>query len=336
MRTAIKMVLPVLGFAFLTGFDEGRVVIRVNDEPIPMSVLYQRVRSQSGENVDQAATQRAADSLIANHVITQEAKALGIPDVTEQEFRAAFPRSAMTLPNLSDRAFQEDWFAAAMRARLVQKMMPSLPISQKELLARFEELRPSLQQEQADIRWIVVANQEDADRVVARLKSGEDFGVVAKETTLIEHVTVEGARIPATVAADKIHPELSKVLFAPSSKAGMLLPPVKVEKNVPFYGPKGYYIVEIARMVRKGETTLDEWRPLIESTIRQEKAEKKVEALIPQRRKRAKIWIEKNLVSIVLDAREEEKKKIMEAVQVPADNLVHQAEPEPIAKEGAK
>ena len=336
MRTIVKTFLPVLAFVFLTGFDEGRVVIRVNDEPILMSVLYQRIRSQSGENVDKAATQRAVDSLIVNHIVTQEAKALGIPDITEQEFRAAFPPSAMTLPNLSDRAFQEDWIAAAMRARLVQKSMPSLPVSQKELLARFEEFRPSLQSEQADIRWIVVANQEDADRVVARLKAGEDFGVVAKETTLIENVTAEQARVAATVAADKIHPELSKVVFAPSSKAGMLLPPVKVEKNVPFYGPKGYYIVEIARMVRKGETTLEEWRPLIESTIRQEKAEKKVEAMLPQRRKQAKIWIEKNLASIVLDARAEEKKKIMEAVQVPAGNLVHQAEPEPIAKEGAK
>jgi hypothetical protein len=336
MRNILKIFLPVLAFVFLTGFDEGRVVIRVNDEPIPMSVLYQRVRSQSGENVDKAATQRAVDSLITNHIITQEAKAQGIPDITEEQFRAAFPRSAMTLPNLSDRAFQEDWFAAAMRAQLVQKIMPSLPVSQKELLARFEELRPSLQSEQADIRWIVVANQEDADRVAARLKAGEDFGVVAKETTLIENVTAEQARVPATVAADKIHPELSKVVFAPSSKAGMLLPPVKVEKNVPFYGPKGYYIVEIARMVRKGETTLEEWRPLIESTIRQEKAEKKVDALIPQRRKQAKIWIEKNLASIVLDAREEEKKKILGAVQAPGDHPVHQAESEPMAKEGAK
>jgi hypothetical protein len=159
--------------------------------------------------------------------------------------------------------------------------------------------------------------------------------VVAKETTLIKR-DGEQARVAATVAAENIHPELSKVIFALSSKAGMLLPPVKVEKNVPFYGPKGYYIVEIARMVRKGETTLDQWRPLIESTIRQEKAEKKVEALIPQRRKQAKIWIEKNLVSIVLDAREEEKKKIMGAVQAPGGNQVHQAGPEPIAKEGAK
>jgi foldase protein PrsA len=336
MRTVIKIFLPVLAFAFLTGFDEGRVVIRVNDEPITMGVLYQRIRSQSGENVDKAATQRAVDSLIANHIVTQEAKTLGIPDVTEQEFRAAFPRSAMMLPNLSDRAFQEDWVAAAMRARLVQKLMPSLPVPHKELLARFEELRPSLQAEQADVRWIVVANQEGADRVVARLKAGEDFGVVAKETTLIENVTVEQARVAATVAADKIHPELSKVVFAPSSKAGILLPPVKVEKNVPFYGPKGYYIVEIARMVRTGETTLEQWRPLIESTIRQEKAEKRVEALIPQRRKQAKIWVEKNLAAIVLDVREEEKKKILGAVQVPAGNQVHQAAPEPIAKDGTK
>ena len=67
MRTVLTIFLPVLAFVFLTGFDEGRVVIRVNDEPIPMSVLYQRVRSQSGENVDKAATQRAVDSLIANH-----------------------------------------------------------------------------------------------------------------------------------------------------------------------------------------------------------------------------------------------------------------------------
>jgi hypothetical protein len=336
MRTLIRTFLPVLAFVFLTGFDEGRVVIRVNDEPITMSVLYQRIRSQSGENVDKAATQRAVDSLIVNHILTQEAKALGIPDVTEQEFRAAFPKSAMTLPNLSDRAFQEDWVAAAMRARLVQKMMPSLPASQKELLARFEELQPSLQQEQADIRWIVVATKEDADRVVDRLTAGEDFGVVTKETTLIENVTVEQARVAATVVPGNIHPELSRVIFAPSSKAGMLLPPVKVEKNVPFYGPQGYYIVEIARMVRKGETTLEQWRPLIESTIRQEKAEKKIEALIPQRRKQAKIWVEKNLAAIVLDAREEEKKKIMEAVQAPGDHQVHQAEPEPFAKEGAK
>ena len=58
--------------------------------------------------------------------------------------------------------------------------------------------------------------------------------------------------------------------------------------------------------------------------------------MLPQRRKQAKIWIEKNLAAIVLDARTEEKKKIMEAVQAPAGNLIHQAEPEPMAKDGAK
>jgi hypothetical protein len=151
------MVLPVVAFTFLTGFDEGRVVIRVNDEPIPMSVLYQRIRSQSGENVDKAATQRAVDSLIANHIITQEAKAQGIPDITEEQFRAAFPRSAMTLPNLSDRAFQEDCCGRDARpAGPSHAVVAGLP----KRAARSIRECGRAPAEQADIRWIVVANQE--------------------------------------------------------------------------------------------------------------------------------------------------------------------------------
>jgi hypothetical protein len=294
------LILGGLALFLLAGFSQDRVVVRINGEKVVMGDLYQRIRSQLGENIDQAAIDRAVEAIITNRVIMQEARASGIPDVTEEEFRKAFSPSAMTLPNLADRAFQEDWVAAAMRARLVEKLMPTVPVSRKEIRTRFKELRLSLQPEQADVRWIVAENKEDADRVVARLKAGEDFGVVAKESTIIEKVSPEAARMAATVVPEKIHPELAEVIFAPTSKAGMLLPPVKVEKNVPFYGPKGYYIVEILWIVRREETTLEQWRPLVESTIRKEKAEKKVEAVLAKRRKQAKIWIEKDLFSLVI------------------------------------
>ncbi len=310
MRRFNILFLGLSGFLLLSGFSEDQIVIRVNDDQVVLKDLMQRIRSQSGEKADQAATDRAVESIIANRIVMQEAKRRDVPEVTEEMFRKAFPKSAMTLPNLADKAFQEDWVAAALQGGIVRTLMPTVPISRKELTHKFEELRSSFQPEMADIRWIVVEKPEEADRVMERLRAGEDFGKVAREVSI---ETVSGGKdgIVGTVRPDKIPAELSAVLFAPSTKAGTLLPPVKVEKNIPFYGPRGFYIAKVDKIVREGETTLEAWQPLVEHTIRKEKAEKKADEILAKRRKQAKIWIEKNLASIVAETRAEELKRLM-------------------------
>ncbi len=308
---SVAVLLGIAGFLLLAGFREDPVVVRVNDDQVILKDLMQRIRSQSGEKADQAATDRAVASIIENRIVMQEAKRRGVPEVTEEVFRKAFPKSAMVLPNLADKAFQEDWVAAALRGGIVRTLMPTVPVSRQELTHLFEELRSSFQPEMAEIRWIVVEKQEEADRVMERLRAGEDFGKVAKEVS-IETVSGGNDGVVGTVRPDKVPPELSEVLFAPSTKAGALLPPVRVEKNIPFYGPRGYYIAKVDKIVREGETTLEAWRPLVESMIRKEKAEKKADRILAQRRTEAWIWVEKDLAKIVAEARAEQVKKLME------------------------
>ncbi len=297
------ILLAVAGLSWAE-FDAEKVVARVNGEKVVLAELLQRVKSLSVENRTEEVTNQALERIISNRLVMQEAKTRGIPEVTEAEFRKAFPASAMTLPNLSDRAMQEDWVVGVLRERLVLKLTPEVRVKEAELKARFEDLKEGFQPEMADIRWIVVEGEGQAQKIMARLKAGEDFASLAKETS-IEKVSANAGGMVGTVRPDKIPEELSKEIFASSSKSRLLLPPIKVEKNIPFYGPPGYYIVEILKLTRQGETTLEKWRPVVEAMIRKEKATKLLDQTLAKRRRQAKIWIQKDLTAFLVSTESE-------------------------------
>jgi parvulin-like peptidyl-prolyl isomerase len=174
-------------------------------------------------------------------------------------------------------------------------------VSQREIEQRFEATRKDFQPEMAAIRWIVVASEEEGRKVIARLGQGEPFAELAK-TASIEPVSAKKGGAVGAVRPDKIPAELSVVVFAKDAKPGLITRPVEVVNAIPFYGPPGWYVVAIDEIVRQGETTLETWRPVIETKLRKEKAVSLLEERLATRRKKAKIWIERDLASLIVPA----------------------------------
>jgi parvulin-like peptidyl-prolyl isomerase len=305
-KWASAVVFVFMGLV-LIGFESDRVVARVNGEEIILADLLQRMRNtparQPSEDEQQhhkteAAINEALEKIINNRVLIQEAKTSGIAEVTEEEFHKTFTPSHMTLPNLSDRSFQEDWVVGVLRERMVEKLMPKVSVKEREIKKRFEELRFSFQPEVAVIRWIVVANEREAHRLIDQIQAGADFGHLAQKVS-IEEVSAKGGGMVGAVRPDKIPAELSEVIFAQSSQPGLIPQPIEVQNPIPFYGPAGWYIVKIDQIVRQGEASLDTWRPVVEHMIRKENASQLLEERLAKRRKQAKIWIEKDLTNLV-------------------------------------
>jgi parvulin-like peptidyl-prolyl isomerase len=313
MRRWILIGFYLSGFLFLAGLQEERVIAKVNGEKVYLPVLQERVISHSRAAANQEMAQhdrdklvdRALQEIISNRIVMQEAKARGIPEVTEEDFRRAFSHSAMTLPNLASRSFQEDWMVGLLRERLVEKLIHKVTLTQKELQEKFEEIRGSLQPEVAEIRWIIVTREEEARGLLARLEGGEDFADLARSIPSIDEifgmdkVYANRGGYVGLVRPHKIPQELSKEIFAPTAVPGLLKDPIEVKNPIPFYGPGGWYIVKIEQIIREGETSLEKWRPVVEAMVRKEKATKLLDETLAKRRKQVKLWIEKDLVSLV-------------------------------------
>lgn len=299
-------------FLFLAGFQEERVIAKVSGEKVYLPVLQERVMylSRAAANQELAGqdpaglVDQALQAIITNRIVMQEARVNRIPEVTEEEFRRAFSHSAMTLPNLASRSFQEDWVVGTLRERLVDKLMPKVALNKRELQAKFEEIRGSLQPEVAEIRWMIATEEEEARGLLARLQGGENFDDLARKSTIDEIYAKRGGYV-GMVRPDKIPQELSKEIFAPNAVPELIKEPIEVKNPIPFYGPGGWYIVKIEQIIREGETTFDKWRSTVNSMVRKEKAAKLLEDKLAKRRKQAKIWIEKDLVSLVVNPESE-------------------------------
>lgn len=292
----------------LLGFKSDRVVARVDGDTVSLGELRHRMDRLSEQKPvpdplkEAQAFADAAMAIIIDHrLLKQEAKANGISDVTEEDFHKAFSPSLMTMPNLSDRSTQEDWVADVLRERLIEKLMTKVKVSKREVEQRFEATRKDFQPEMAAISWIVVDSEEAGREVIARLGQGEPFTELAK-TVSIEPVSAKKGGAVGAVRPDKIPAELSVVVFAKDAKLGLIDRPIEVIKAIPFYGPPGWYVVGIDELVRQGETTLATWRPVVETMVRKEKAVKLLEENLAKRRKKAKIWIEKDLAGLVVPA----------------------------------
>lgn len=278
------------------GVDGDRVVAKVGGEKITLLEVLQRFDAKGHD------TQRAIDEIVASRLTVQEALASGIPDVTEADFQKSFSLQLMSLPNLSDPTLQADWRVGMLRERLLEKLAAGVTVTDEELKKKFDDVRGDLQPETAVIRWIILKTEGEARTIVDRLRHGAAFGDLAK-TASIEEVSAKAGGLVGAVRPDKIPGELAAVIFAPESKPGLVADPIVVKNAIPFYGPEGWYVVSIDRIVRQGEMSLEQGRPVAEYQVRKDKATALLERNLAKRRKQSGIWIDKNLPSLVKGAK---------------------------------
>ena len=264
-------------------------------EPTDMDAIYiqyyqqlvQQLQSQL-QNLDMAVL----DNLIGDELVRQEAKKEAIsvtPEEVQSEIEIAFgldrnpptptPTEVITdttvvtetaTPEPTATRMSEDQFQTAYdnQRDYIQKQFG---FTEQEFRALFEIqlLRDKLQavlgervpttEEQVHARHILVATEEEAQKVVARLQAGEDFAALAKELSTDDSNKDEGGDL-GWFGRGKMVTEFEEAAF--SLEVGKTSAPVKTEF--------GYHIIEVlekdanhpmdeATLSEKKSTALDDW-----------------------------------------------------------------------------
>jgi peptidyl-prolyl cis-trans isomerase C len=139
-----------------------------------------------------------------------------------------------------------------------------------------ETVKATPPEQEVRARHILVKTKEEADKVEARLKAGEDFAKVAKEVSQDPGSAQEGGEIGFFTKEQMVAP-FAKVAFA--QKVGEISAPVKTQY--------GWHVIQTEEKRTKPLPSLDQVRTQIADYLRRRAQQQAVENL----RKGAKIQI---------------------------------------------
>lgn len=151
-----------------------------------------------------------------------------------------------------------------IKAFLGEKIGTKLKVSEEELKKYYKEnIRKFSSPPKVKVRHILLRNQEEAEKVLSRLRGGEDFGQLAKDFSIDLPNALEGGSLGVIKKGEAV-PGLDKALF--SLKEGAFSDIVKTEY--------GYHILTVDKKITVKFRPFEEVKDQIRKTIlRQKEAE---------------------------------------------------------------
>lgn len=219
MHTGVAVVLAglLLPGAALAQSDSGaqpatpsKVVATVNGYEITASEVQLAADDILPQITEVPASLRfpfVVEYLIERHLLAQAAVKEGVTDTQEYKRRLAFYQA---------KALRDAFFAAKLKPTVTDEAVRA---SYDEQAAKVES------EERARARHILVASEEEAKDVAARLAKGEDFETLAKELSLDGSKEYGGDL--GYFTAEEMVPEFSKAAFG--LEVGEVSDPVKTE-----------------------------------------------------------------------------------------------------------
>ena len=223
----------------LVAFSGDETVASVGDTKITKDALYEKMAASTGP--------AALEALISNEVVNQEADKAGI-EVTQKELDAemavyeesyggtealeqALATSGMTLADLKE---EMDIYLK------VEKIVgPDIKISDEQIKTYFEENKDSFNQpSQVEASHILVATEEEADEVKAKLDDGSDFAEMA-------------------FGAGEMAPEFEEAAF--SMEVDEISEPVQTDY--------GFHIIQMTGKTAAVEANLEDSKEQIKETL---------------------------------------------------------------------
>lgn len=221
------------------------VVARVNGQAISKAQLLSEARGaflqlrqmgQAPAAVDEAFFRQVLDQLIAGTLIDEEAKAVGVA-ATEEEIEQNFEKAKAQhaseeefKKSLEEQLTNEDVLRQDLRLEISRRKYlersigPSLEISDAEVQAAYEQNVESMKEpERVKARHILVqvgpeaspeqkeAARTRAERLLERVRGGEDFAAVAAESS-DDPTKEQGGELP-WIGRGQVRPEFEKVAF---------------------------------------------------------------------------------------------------------------------------
>ncbi len=296
----LMLFVPVLLIRCSQAPEQGgaSVVARVNGEPILQAELDRQVLRIDDSFSLPARPKRnpklakeVLHRMIRRRLLLEEAKKQGIvlsdeeaaKAVTERE--GGIPRRDLeTMLKNTHRNYSE-WKKRIIEDALIERLMQrqvyaKIQVKNQELIAYYEAHPKEFDlPERVRVRQIVVAKEEQAEKVRKRLINGkEDFALVAVELSLSPDAA-QGGDI-GTFARGQMPPEFDKACFA--LEVGEISPVVK--------SPYGYHIFRLEQHFPAGRQTFKKARKKIGQKIISRKREEAVEHY------QQKIWNEAEII----------------------------------------
>ena len=145
-------------------FAQSKTFATVNGQAIPQSVYDAFVAEQKAQGTpDTPELQNAVkEELIRREILAQEAKKKGLDKKGNIQGQVELAKQAVLI-----RAFLSDYVAAH-------------PISEAQLKAEYDVIKTNLGTTEYKTRHILVADEEEAKGIIAKLDKGEKFSELAK------------------------------------------------------------------------------------------------------------------------------------------------------------
>lgn len=231
--------------------DDAKVVTSKAGD-ITKNELYEEMKESVGK--------QALQVLIIEKVLASEY------EVTDKEIEAQFKKEKEQMGEtfeqyLVEQGQTEESYKKYIRLNLLQEkaLTEDVKVSDEEVKAQYDTMKTEL-----NARHVLVADEETAKEVKAKLDAGDDFAEVAKEYSTEEAAQESGGEL-GWFTSDKMVPEFSEAAYA-------------LELNTisePVQSDFGFHIIEVTE---KRETdidigTLEENKVEITKTLKLKKAD---------------------------------------------------------------
>lgn len=229
--------------------------------------------------------------MIERRLLFQEAQRLGIK-VSEEELGSRIDKVRDDYPaDRFERKLEieyinlDDWKKKLKENLLIKKLIeqvifPRVSIADEEAQEYYQDHLSDYEvPEQVQARQIVVETEREARDILQRLKRGEDFVKVARESSL----SPDGERGGdlGFFSRGQMPPEFDQVVF--SLRSGRLSKVVK--------SPYGYHIFKVEKKEKARRLKFSEVKEQILTKLKQEKQEQEYLAWLTELKSRAKIRI---------------------------------------------
>lgn len=211
---------------------DDKVVAKVNGEAITEKDVEIALPDVLAEYPNLDAKQQkeiTLDFLIEMKAAAQKAKAEKIDGSEEFKRRLSYVRERVLMQELLAKVAKDGVNDAKIKAFYDEQVKAIKPV---------EEVRA---------RHVLVEGEEDAKKIIARVKAGEDFGKIAKEVSKDPGSGAEGGDL-GYFTKDRMVPEFAEAAFA--AKVGDVAGPVKSQF--------GWHVIKVEDRRTKPVPTLDQ------------------------------------------------------------------------------
>lgn len=258
--------IPQKTFDLYYGIQRQQIVAQIGEEGFkqPMDKLERSYGELLRENI--------LNSLISNQVILNAAKDEDLGDIdgkVDEQVKMEKEMSGEDIfnENLAAIGLTEEEYKNVLKDNAIvneyrNKKMEGYEVSQEDKEKYFEENKESFYQRSA--RHILVETEDEANKVLQRLKDGEDFAELAKELSQDPGSAAQGGDL-GYFAQGTMVAEFDNFVF--ENNVGDLSDPIKSDF--------GYHIIEIT-----GEkSTLEDFDEEVEAAVKSQKFVEEMEAL---------------------------------------------------------